>query len=446
MSRLVFLSLLLLPGLAAAQNGGPQQLTFVGVADPRTQDYADLWGYAAPDGREFAVVNARVGGGLSVMTVPEGNPVEVTFIPGPRPSNGSGSDVEMYGHYAYVSDDRADVMVVSLADPDHPVLVNTFQADPGATNEGVHTLTVADGYLYTQGGLAPGGVRIWSLADPVHPAYVGQYQPHYVHDILVRGDTLFTAGIYGEGIDIVDISDRANPTLINRFNYPGSGAHNICATTDGSYLFVGDEIGSGTWTRVFDVSDPQNVELVAQIIVDAAAVVHNCHVVGDRLYLGHYTEGARVWDISDPVHPTEVAYYDTTPGGPGGFAGVWSFYPHLPSGRLIATDRAAGLYVLRMPGGVAAEGDADARALALTVAPNPVRGMGRVTFTLPEVAQVRLAVYDVLGREVAVLAEGTQAPGPHEATLDATALPPGLYVARLTAGGRTAITRISVGA
>ena len=49
---------------------------------------------------------------------------------------------------------------------------------------------------------------------------------------------------------------------------------------------------------------------------------------------------------------------------------------------------------------------------------------------------VRVAVYDALGREVAVLADGPHGPGAHVAALAGGALAPGAYVVRLTAPGR----------
>ena len=90
----------------------------------------------------------------------------------------------------------------------------------------------------------------------------------------------------------------------------------------------------------------------------------------------------------------------------------------------------------------AAAGDVD---LTLAVSPNPVREAGAVSFSLLVAADVRVAVYDVLGREVAVLARGTFEAGAHRAPLDAAALPAGAYVVRLTtAGGVAESARITV--
>lgn len=72
--------------------------------------------------------------------------------------------------------------------------------------------------------------------------------------------------------------------------------------------------------------------------------------------------------------------------------------------------------------------------------PAPLARHGAVPFALARAGHVRLAVYDLLGRERAVLADGAVAAGPHVAPLDASALAPGLYVVRLVveggAGGR----------
>lgn len=76
--------------------------------------------------------------------------------------------------------------------------------------------------------------------------------------------------------------------------------------------------------------------------------------------------------------------------------------------------------------------------------PNPASGAVTVPLVLSEAADVRLVVYDVLGRAVAVLADGALEPGSHEATLDTAGLPSGVYLVRLTAGNRVATRRVTV--
>jgi hypothetical protein len=47
---------------------------------------------------------------------------------------------------------------------------------------------------------------------------------------------------------------------------------------------------------------------------------------------------------------------------------------------------------------------------------------------------VQLVVYDLLGRRVAVLADGQQSAGEHSGRFDAARLASGVYLCRLTAG------------
>jgi hypothetical protein len=57
---------------------------------------------------------------------------------------------------------------------------------------------------------------------------------------------------------------------------------------------------------------------------------------------------------------------------------------------------------------------------------------------------VRVALYDVLGREVAVATEGERAAGAHSVTLDTRSLAPGAYIVVLEAAGAHASRRLTV--
>ena len=77
--------------------------------------------------------------------------------------------------------------------------------------------------------------------------------------------------------------------------------------------------------------------------------------------------------------------------------------------------------------------------LSVTTAPNPTRGRTTVAFGVAERQDVRVAVYDALGREVAVLADGAYEAGRHDVVFDGAAFSAGLYVVRVEgAEGRTA--------
>ncbi|MDG5767665.1 T9SS type A sorting domain-containing protein [Balneolales bacterium ANBcel1] len=69
--------------------------------------------------------------------------------------------------------------------------------------------------------------------------------------------------------------------------------------------------------------------------------------------------------------------------------------------------------------------------------PNPFNPATTIRYELPEHSDVRLAVYDLLGRQVASLVQGQRAAGRHQITFDASHLSSGAYIYRLEAGGLT---------
>lgn len=69
--------------------------------------------------------------------------------------------------------------------------------------------------------------------------------------------------------------------------------------------------------------------------------------------------------------------------------------------------------------------------------PNPFNPQTTIRFSLPESAPVRLEVYDMLGRRVALLVDGVLNAGWHDAQFDASRLSSGMYGYRLTVGSHT---------
>jgi Ca-activated chloride channel homolog len=66
--------------------------------------------------------------------------------------------------------------------------------------------------------------------------------------------------------------------------------------------------------------------------------------------------------------------------------------------------------------------------------PNPFNPTTIIRYQLPTTCRVRLVVYDLLGREVAILVDEMITAGAHDVTFDATGLSSGMYMYRLTAG------------
>jgi serine protease AprX len=66
--------------------------------------------------------------------------------------------------------------------------------------------------------------------------------------------------------------------------------------------------------------------------------------------------------------------------------------------------------------------------------PNPFSVATTIEYVLDRPATVTLRVYDVLGRTVATLADGSWGPGRHSVGWSRGELPAGVYVLRLQAG------------
>jgi DNA-binding beta-propeller fold protein YncE len=78
--------------------------------------------------------------------------------------------------------------------------------------------------------------------------------------------------------------------------------------------------------------------------------------------------------------------------------------------------------------------------------PTPGRGPLHVAFSLPRAAHTRLAVYDLQGREVALLADGEIGAGRHERVWNEPArrIEAGVYFVRLAVDGRAWVRRLVV--
>lgn len=81
--------------------------------------------------------------------------------------------------------------------------------------------------------------------------------------------------------------------------------------------------------------------------------------------------------------------------------------------------------------------------------PNPFRGQTQLGYALPEAAEVRLTVYDVLGRVVRRLASGRMRAGRHQVRWDGRsdggqAAASGVYFVRLEALGQQHVVKMTI--
>ena len=320
---------------------------------PYSQGTNDIWGYA--DGSsEYALVGTVTGFSVVDVTNPS-NPIELFFIEG---SSSTWRDIKTWGKYAYVTTEAEDgLLIVDLSDLSGQTYVYTQEFFLTSHNIYIDE----NGYAYIFGAdTGNGGAIILDLTiDPMNPTIAGIFDDYYLHDGMVRGDTLWGSAIYAGVFSVIDVSDKSNPSIMSSYPTSCQFTHNAWISDDNNYLFTTDET-SGCYIGSYDVSDIYNIQeidLVQEWTGDGAygqqeeVIPHNTHVFGDYLVTSYYTSGVTIIDASDPFNLIEVAYYDTSPSSGGSFDGCWGAYPSLPSGLILATDQQEGLFVLHTPYG-----------------------------------------------------------------------------------------------
>jgi DNA-binding beta-propeller fold protein YncE len=76
--------------------------------------------------------------------------------------------------------------------------------------------------------------------------------------------------------------------------------------------------------------------------------------------------------------------------------------------------------------------------------PNPFNPSANINFSLDRTGHARLAVYDLMGREVGLLVDQEMAPGTYQYAFDAEGLASGTYLYRLEFGGLSATGRMTL--
>ena len=260
-----------------------------------------------------------------------------------------------------------------IAKPEEPKKITHFDAS-GPHSLGVHCLWCVDGqYLHMSSGAPDFQPRnandhqfyriidVRNLSRPVevgrwwypgqkegddapplprHPKFDGGYRPHNIQVYPERPDRAYVGYIDG-GVVILDISDKAHPKEISRFNYspPYNGfTHTALPLLSRGLMIVTDECTKDDgidWPKlgwVFDIREEKNPVPIATLPLPSAEVftkrggrfgAHNLYENypgdvswrSDNIVLGtFFNGGVRVYDLANPYQPQEVAYY--VPGAP----------------------------------------------------------------------------------------------------------------------------------
>lgn len=315
---------------------------------PYPEEINDVWGYVDETGIEYALVGEYFGFSIVNLDDPY-NPVEVFDVGG---FGSTWRDIKTWGDYAYVTcESPTKLLIVDMSPlPGNSNLQYTYWSSPDTmTFSTAHNLYIDDnGFAYIFGAnYEQGGAIILDLKqDPMNPTPVGLYDVEYLHDGMVRNDTLWGGAVYDGDVHVIDVSDKANPTLLSTWKTPSAFTHNMWISDDGKHLFTTDEVRNGS-IGAYNVENILNpIETDVWMPNDTGIVPHNTHFMNDYLITSHYTIGLSILDVSRPNNMVEVGRFDTSPDYLyEGFHGCWGAYPWLPSGLILATDIEEGLFV-----------------------------------------------------------------------------------------------------
>jgi hypothetical protein len=259
-----------------------------------------------------------------------------------------------------------------------------FRNDPFMPG-GIHSGKLSpDGTLYYatdigNGAITVGGpcLSVIDLADLAHPTLLMRWGEEYAcHDLALNGDGTrayvgfhadwagYPAAVVGaftparephyamNGLQVVDVSDlqhrRPDPQLRVISELTGGRAHTELPVRIGGRSYViGAEEGycpAGN-ARIVDVEDEarpvevSSIDLEINTLPQCArqlnrngdVLLYMSHYVGvddpndaKLLFVTWYASGLRVFDISDPVRPREVAYYNPPVGDGASRTHDWS--------------------------------------------------------------------------------------------------------------------------
>ena len=284
--------------------------------------------------------------------------------------------------------DVCGVEIVDVTTPSSPTVVGYYKGSTTGNVSNwcdVHTSQVSvdakgDGaYIYLS-STARGDLRVIDIRDFKNVREVNHYtyplgasQNNFVHDTTIVEDRVYVA-YWSAGLIILDKKQVEAGQTVTPLNPAdsikpsGFKVHQAYPTADGNFVFIEDEVDYKppfSQLRLFDIRDMKNPKEVLSIALEnPLSSPHNLLIDGDKLYVGWYMDGVRVfkYDVSKPDQPRvePIAYKaarDKKGKGPTGsdiFDGVWGVRLRECSVKgekmtcVYASDLTRGLFIVAM--------------------------------------------------------------------------------------------------
>tara|TARA_Y100001970_G_scaffold121678_1_gene150910 strand:- start:436 stop:4152 length:3717 start_codon:yes stop_codon:yes gene_type:complete len=342
----------------------------------------DIWGWTDPTTqKEYALVG--LSNGTSFVDISDAeNPIYLGRLP-THTNNSTWRDIKVYSNHAFiVSEAGGHGMQVfdltELRNISNPPIQFTATAHYSEFGN-AHNIFINEdtGFAYAVGTstCGPGGLHIVDISNPVVPAKAacvsdpstGRSGTGYVHDVqcvVYNGpDTEhigkeICVGSNETNVWVADLStksdDSSGSKTIGLGSYDDYYTHQGWLTEDHRYFIQNDELDenngavNSTRTLIWDLEDLDNPTIETTYFGPTPSIDHNNYVIGNYVYMSHYTSGLRILDITDISNPSEAAFFDVYPNNNNtSFDGTWSNYPYYGSGNVVVTSIDEGLFVLR---------------------------------------------------------------------------------------------------
>jgi len=412
-----------------AQNDTVYLSTFqiLNTADPQN---IQVISYLSPnDLREIAVQDsiAYLGflyGGFEIVDVSDAqNPLILSCV------NNNGSmfyvyDLYLEGNLLYVSHHQSQQTNLRIYDISNPVI--PVELGCTATHQFPEEMVVSYGYCYLA---ASNWIQIFEVTDPHNPQLCISFNSSsisYPKSLDISGDDLFTA--HSDGLAVIDVSVPENPFVVDTIDM-SSYANGNDVIADGNVVYFASTIG----LHIYDASTPSALQELSFLPLANPKYLfkEQDHIIasrGDRIY---------VINVEDPVNPFVTGFYGID---------CFEAYETDVTGNLLYRAEISALGIYNIEASLPVDNnnlqtDTPGNFTLFPPYPNPFNNRATITFSLPVSGKVRLAVYDVLGREIQVLCAGDWEPGKHSIIWKAEECASGIYFVKLKTEGRSSMVR-----
>lgn len=324
--------------------------------------YNDIWGYEAGDGTEYAILGSRDSIHIISLANPDIPEQVYSFHGG---NTAVWRDFKTYNDHLYAVCDNCTEGLHIFDLSGLPGSAVTHSASNTSFFTRAHNIFIdtSSMRLYAAGTNTVGeGLVVLDISSPASPALLSNHDftdpgNFYVHDLYVKNDTAYCS--HGNtGYYVWDMGDLNNVSYLGSYDSPGYN-HSSWNHPNSNYAYYAEEVPRGRPMAVIDLANlgnpNQDIQLVTTFkdpLSSTATDVtpHNPFVKDDSLFISYYEDGLKVYDISNPVSPEVIAYYDTYPDNGNnynGYNGAWGSYPFLSSAHILVSDIKYGLNVLK---------------------------------------------------------------------------------------------------